>query len=106
VDAGRACSASERGVALPALNSTASGQALLEQIINQKYIALFLNMEVWNDYKRTCLPAIQPVAGKRVPARLFYGQTERQTNSLERGGHIPPPDQQPARNDNDPNPCT
>jgi hypothetical protein len=76
-----------------------TGAALLEGIMNQKYIALFLNMESYNDYKRTCLPAITERPGG-MPARLFYGQQERQSNP-----NIPAPAQQPLRNANDPNPC-
>ena len=67
--------------------------------MDQKYIALFLNAEVYNDYKRTCLPAITERAGG-MPGRLFYGQDERQSNS-----NIPEPAQQKIRNDNDPNAC-
>ena len=75
--------------------------ARLAAIIQQKYIALFLSPETWNDYKRTCLPAITTaVAGERVPARLFYPQTERQSNP-----NVPDVNEQPARNDNDPNAC-
>lgn len=76
------------------------GPATLQTVIEQKYIANFLDMEVWNDYKRTCLPAIEPVQGQEVPARVFYGQQERQTNP-----NIPPPDQQAVRNPNDPAGC-
>jgi hypothetical protein len=75
----------------------------LNDIMTEKYIALFQNPEVWNDYKRTCLPALSPVVGKAViPGRFLYGQTQVQT------------DPQPAtqndnittrRNANDPNAC-
>ena len=78
-----------------------SGQALLTEIMTQKYISLFLNIEVYNDYKRTCLPRLTTYQGKPIPARLFYGQQERQTNP-----NIPPPDQQPDFNTNDPVRCT
>jgi hypothetical protein len=77
----------------------ASGTALREEIMGQKYVALFLNGEVWNDYRRTCLPAITERPGG-MPARLYYGQQERQSNE-----NIPEAGQQPLRNDNDPNPC-
>jgi hypothetical protein len=75
----------------------------LNDIVTEKYIALFQNPEVWNDYKRTCLPALTPAVGKAViPGRFLYGQTLVQT------------DPQPAtdndnittrRNTNDPNGC-
>ena len=49
--------------------------------MTEKYIALFQNPEVWNDYKRTCLPVLKPARGKsRIPGRIFYGSTEEQTN--------------------------
>ena len=76
------------------------GASPLADIIREKYIALFQNMEVWNDYKRTCLPAIQPFGGKVIPGRLFYGEAERNVNP-----NVPPPAQQPVRNANDPSPC-
>ena len=75
----------------------------LSDIMTEKYIALFQNPEVWNDYKRTCLPALAPAVGKAViPGRFLYGQTLVQT------------DPQPAtendnitsrRNTNDPAAC-
>jgi len=53
----------------------------LNDIMTEKYIALFQNPEVWNDYKRTCLPALTPVVGKAViPGRFLYGQTLVQTD--------------------------
>jgi hypothetical protein len=80
---------------------SASGSALLEAIMTEKYITLFQNVEAWNDYKRTCIPALVPANGASViPGRLPYGVTERQTNS-----NVPDPSQQPARNANDPNSC-
>jgi hypothetical protein len=76
-----------------------TGPPLLAEIMDQKYIALFLNTEVYNDYKRTCLPAITKNAGG-MPGRPFYGQDERQSNT-----NIPEPGSQPLRNDNDPAAC-
>jgi hypothetical protein len=53
----------------------------LADIMTEKYILLFQNPEVWNDYKRTCLPTLRPAVGRRViPGRFLYGQTEVQTN--------------------------
>ena len=53
----------------------------LNDIMTEKYIALFQNPEVWNDYKRTCLPVLQPAVGKAViPGRFLYGQTQVQTD--------------------------
>ena len=69
--------------------------------MTEKYITLFQNVEVWNDYKRTCIPALVPVNGATaIPGRLLYGVTERQTNP-----NVPDVGSQPPRNANDPNPC-
>jgi len=76
----------------------------LNDIMTEKYIALFQNMESWNDYKRTCLPVLTPALGRSVvPGRIPYGYTELQTN--------PNAEQDPGatlvtgRNANDPNAC-
>lgn len=75
----------------------------LADIMNEKYIALFQNVETWNDYKRTCLPALKPAKSKLViPGRFLYGSTEAQTNRVNT------PTEQPlstGRNWNDPNAC-
>ncbi len=100
--AGLACQEDEWSVDLSATATTIAGLTgapLLAAIMDQKYIALFLNAEVYNDYKRTCLPAITERAGG-MPGRLFYGQDERQSNP-----NIPEPGQQPVRNANDPAAC-
>lgn len=79
-----------------------SGHALFEETMKQKFIGLFLELETWNDYKRTCLPARVPAPGHTaIPGRWLYGANERQTNP-----NVPPPEEQPDRNDNDPAPCT
>jgi len=81
-----------------------AGPATLAMVMEEKYIALFQNIEAWNDYKRTCYPAILPAGAppaKEIPGRLPYGQAERQANR-----NIPAPKDQPIRNWNDPNPCT
>ena len=73
--------------------------ASLATIMTEKYIALFQNLEVWNDYKRTCIPALTPASGaSRIPVRLGYPLSERTANPS-----ISSP--RPARNWNDPNPC-
>ena len=87
----------------PAVILPAAGSISLGAIMNEKNITLFQNIEVWNDYKRTCYPQITPFAGGVngvIPGRLLYPVGERQTNS-----NVPLPSQQPARNHNDPNPC-
>jgi len=87
----------ERAIAgAPAVS--ASGSALLHAILQEKYIAMFQNIEAYNDYKRTCFPNLTPtVEGLIIPARFFYDTSERQTDT-----NIPSPDAQPTRNANDP----
>jgi hypothetical protein len=96
--------------AQPFLNAvrTAHGKGIvaanLQTIMEEKYISLFQNIEVWNDWKRTCIPALTPALGKTaVPGRLYYGQTEEQTND-----NTPPSSAQnlfTVRNPNDPAGC-
>lgn len=82
----------------------AIGTPTLADIMNEKYIVLFQNVESWNDYKRTCLPALRPAKGRSaIPSRFFYPQSETQTNKNA-------PDDSNAnlftmRNPNDPNAC-
>jgi hypothetical protein len=97
--------------AQPFLNAVrlARGKAIkpatLQAIMEEKYIALFQNIEVWNDWKRTCLPTLTPALGENaIPGRLYYGQTEEQTNPE----NTPPSDEQDlatVRNRNDPAGC-
>jgi hypothetical protein len=77
-----------------------SGAALLAEIMEEKYIAQFLNPDVLNDYKRTCLPALP--GATNMPGRLYYSINERQANP-----NIPDPGQgtNGTRNANDPNVC-
>jgi hypothetical protein len=80
--------------------SPIAGPVTLEKIMDEKYIVLFQNIESWNDYKRTCYPALTPGNGAvAIPGRLFYPTSERQTN----GANVPA---DPTRNWNDPNACT
>ncbi|MFI5238811.1 MAG: hypothetical protein ACHQQP_03290, partial [Gemmatimonadales bacterium] len=62
---------------LPAI----AGPVTLAAIMREKYITLFENIEAWNDYKRTCLPALVPANGAAsLPGRMLYTNAERQTN--------------------------
>jgi starch-binding outer membrane protein, SusD/RagB family len=74
-----------------------TGAPLLTAIMEEKYVALFQNTEVWNDYRRTCYPNLTPATGNSIPARLVYGTDERRANP-----NIPSPSQQPKRNQDDP----
>ena len=88
-----------QGLATPVVGLT--GPPLLTEIMTEKYIALFQNIEVWSDYRRTCQPKLTPAPGKpAIPARILYPFSERNTNP-----NIPAPSAQPPRNQNDPNPC-
>lgn len=103
LQAGVACEETRLGVDIPVTTSV-TGDALLEEIVTQKYFALFLNPEILNDYKRTCLPNLIDndfIDLEDMPRRFFYAQAERQTNP-----NIPEPNAQPEANDNDPNACT
>ena len=76
----------------------------LADIMTEKYITLFQNIEAWNDYKRTCLPVLTPALGRSVvPGRIPYGFTEVQTN--ENTPADPGPTLNTGRNANDPNAC-
>lgn len=70
--------------ATPAFLATATATANLANIIQQKYIALFLTMEPFNDYRRTGFPALIPNQAsntKTIPVRLPTPVEERQYNS-------------------------
>lgn len=62
--------------------------ATLQNIMEEKYIDLFLNIESFNDYKRTCLPYIAPAPPNTtsatprdaIPGRLPYGLSEVNSN--------------------------
>jgi starch-binding outer membrane protein, SusD/RagB family len=78
-----------------------AGQALLNEILTEKYIIDFqLGEEPWNDYKRTCTPNLAPTAaGLPIPGRLYYDASERNTDT-----NIPSPNTgvNGLRNKNDP----
>src|SRR2546430_1206247 len=97
---------------LPALVAI-TGAALFDSIMTEKYVALFQNIEVWSDYRRTCVPALVPYRTAngadphwrdKIPGRLYYSGTEGNVNS-----HVPTTTQQLAtngfRNPNDPADC-
>lgn len=83
---------------VPLTPAATTGLDLLREILTEKYITLFPNIEVYNDYRRNCFPNLPPLAnGRKIPARLLYDANERQTNP-----NIPAATDQPARNEADP----
>jgi hypothetical protein len=90
----------------------------LQDIMEEKYLALYQNIEAWSDYKRTCIPALTPtdptVFNGEVPGRLYYGDAEVNANpnypgsafENAHGGNVK---SNPAfsgfRNPDDPFPC-
>jgi SusD/RagB-like outer membrane lipoprotein len=83
--------------------------ASFTDIMLEKYIAMYQNIDVWSDYKRTCIPTLTPYTGfTEVLGRLPYGSAERTANP-----NLPLPASYPAqttgasamRNWNDPNAC-
>jgi hypothetical protein len=61
------------------------GPALLDSIMTEKWVAMFQNISVINDYRRTCLPALTPYLAntqgfQNIPGRLFYPLNERNVN--------------------------
>ena len=90
------------GVTIPDISST---DDLWNKILEEKYIALFLNSEIWNDYKRNCYPDVKYKKsddddGNPIyvspPVRVYYPEDERKTNT-----NIPQVVNQPSSNDND-----
>jgi len=74
-----------------------TGAALTDSIMIEKYVTLFQNIEVWNDYRRMCIPALTPHTTaqfrSKIPGRLFYSGSEGNVNS-----NIPDPSTQLATN--------
>jgi hypothetical protein len=74
--------------ALPFVNAvrTAVGLPLLvavtfNDVMIEKYIAMYQNIDAWSDYKRTCLPTLSRYASAtEIPGRLPYGTAERTAN--------------------------
>ncbi|HKJ00915.1 MAG TPA: SusD/RagB family nutrient-binding outer membrane lipoprotein, partial [Longimicrobiales bacterium] len=102
-EAGLACQMAAWGITL-----TPQTPVTMAELMTAKYIALFLNPEIWNDYKRTCYPQVVPPAGAvslaghlQVPPGFYYPISERQTNT-----NIPENDETVLRKANDPNRCT
>lgn len=92
-----------------AVGMTGLGSVTFSEVMIEKHIAMFQNIDVWNDFKRTCIPLVTPYqTAAEVPGRYPYGGGERGSNP-----NIPLPSLYPAmttgvsqlRNWNDPNAC-
>jgi hypothetical protein len=57
----------------------------LENIMTQKYVAMYTQCESFSDWRRTGFPALAPVEGNEIPRRFPYPQSER----LYNGGNMP-----------------
>ena len=85
--AGIKASFEEAGVAAadyaPYVAQTAVSPATvtLNQIMVQKYLALFADPEVFNDWRRTGIPKLTPNLGSFIPRRFLYPQSELDLNS-------------------------
>ena len=64
-------------------NGTLTGtqQNKLDQIMMQKYIAMFLHPEAWSDFRRSNVPALTPVTGSAIPRRFMYPLSENSFNA-------------------------
>ena len=92
-----------RGVpGLSTLSGITTGTGLLDSIMVEKYVTLYQNIEVWNDYRRMCRPALtpflqadgaSPVWRNKIPGRLYYSGSEMNVNP-----NIPSPSTQTTTN--------
>lgn len=55
----------------------------LQNIMEQKYIAMFTQSESWTDWRRTGFPTLTPITGSQVPRRFPYPQSERNRNRAQ-----------------------
>lgn len=53
----------------------------MARLFEQKYIALYPQLEAWSDWRRRGLPALTPVVGNNIPRRYPYPATERDFNN-------------------------
>ncbi len=58
-----------------------AGDLTLENIITQKWLALYTDPEAYSDWRRTGFPALTPNNGVAIPTRFLYPQTENQLNT-------------------------
>lgn len=68
-----------------AANSITAGTITLQKIITQKYLSSFLQLEAFNDWRRTGFPILGLAAGaftSEIPRRLPYPSDERLYNGV------------------------
>jgi hypothetical protein len=66
---------------LTANTSGVLGNRIIKNIIEAKYIALFMQTEAYTDFRRTGFPVLNPTAGTKVPSRFPYCTDERLYNA-------------------------
>jgi starch-binding outer membrane protein, SusD/RagB family len=76
-----------------------AGPITLEQIMIEKWIAQFQNIDAYSDYRRTCFPRLSPGGSVSAPAasipfRFPYAANER----LQNPANVPLPSAAPAKN--------
>lgn len=98
----------QAGAALTAVNAVRTalglaalpGPVTLEQIMVEKWIAQFQNIDAYSDYRRTCFPRLAPGGqspaspAASIPFRFPYSAAER----LQNPANIPLPSAAPAKN--------
>ncbi len=52
----------------------------MDDIMMQKYIALYTSPEVFNDWRRSGVPSLTPHSGTTIPRRLPYSEAEQLAN--------------------------
>jgi len=57
------------------------GNLTMENVMTQKYIAMYLQPEVYSDWRRTGIPSLTPVTGSTIPVRWHYSADEYLFNS-------------------------
>lgn len=56
--------------------SEVSGNIDMNAIMTQKYLGLYLQPEVYSDWRRTNIPSLSPVSGNAIPVRWDYSSNE------------------------------
>lgn len=57
------------------------GDLTLENVMTQKWLALYTNPEAYSDWRRTGIPSLTPNNGVAIPTRWLYPQSESELNS-------------------------